>query len=242
MNLLLPALMILGAAATGYGLGGVDERSLKDLTNKLAAKLKSKPAKKSKKKASKKKARPAAQAKPAAKTVARVPRPDFSAQIKDALSEAAVLREKFAPESHMEKDIVQEFREMEAKGTQPAQKLDPKRVKEKRHSMHVVPRADEMTVYWTSRTGAVRYASINKLFLTGFEFTIRGFDGETVTRIDVPGRNASFDIAKADVMRRNASTIAVNLISFKDNQHDWPLWLETLSHVGYIDSKVWESV
>ncbi|MEO5373955.1 MAG: hypothetical protein H7840_06690 [Alphaproteobacteria bacterium] len=107
---------------------------------------------------------------------------------------------------------------------------------EKRFSMRVDLRPDEMIVMWTDGGGVQRQTYATDASLTGIAFAARGFDGTTIDRIKVPSLNVDLVVTKAEIMRAgSAATVGVNLVEFEDNENSWLLWVELMTRVGRVD-------
>ncbi|MBF0562475.1 MAG: hypothetical protein HQL37_10750 [Alphaproteobacteria bacterium] len=99
---------------------------------------------------------------------------------------------------------------------------------------HVVPRSDEMVVFWTAKGGAHRHTFVTRASATRIEFNTRGFDGDTIDRIAVPSRNVTLSVDMARVLDRGPPTV-VELVQFGDKELGWLNWADLLSRIGYVD-------
>ncbi|MBF0130641.1 MAG: hypothetical protein HQL33_11675 [Alphaproteobacteria bacterium] len=115
--------------------------------------------------------------------------------------------------------------------------VDNIRPEEKRFSMDVSLRSDEMAVFWVDNGGNRRHTSVAKASLTGISFEARGFDAVGIERITLDSLGISLGVKKADVVSRdNGAMVTATLVEFEDNENSWLTWVELMTRVGRVDA------
>lgn len=110
---------------------------------------------------------------------------------------------------------------------------------EKRFSMSIALRSDEMTVFWDDRGGTCRHTHVASASLNGIVFEARGFDADGVTRITVESLGVSLVVSKAEVVSRdNGAVVTVTLVEFEDNENSWLTWVELMTRIGQVDGNL----
>lgn len=115
--------------------------------------------------------------------------------------------------------------------------MDVIKPEEKRFSMNIALRSNEMSVIWNDRGGIRRHTSVLKTTLSGIVFEARGFDADTIERITVDSMGINLVVTKADVVsRNNGAEVSVTLVEFEDNENSWLTWVELMTRIGQIDN------
>ncbi|MFN3076293.1 MAG: hypothetical protein ABT940_05340 [Alphaproteobacteria bacterium] len=103
---------------------------------------------------------------------------------------------------------------------------------------HVVPKSEEMAVFWTAQGGFRRNAYVTKASPSSIEFPARGFDADRIDLISVPALSVTLAVKSSEI-RVDGVAVVVRLVEFEDNTRDWLIWLGTLTKIGYDDADAW---